>query len=96
MTITFSLKQGQTRTTSGPIPVRLKIAGAVEAHKQMEVIRFILVPIQINLNGCGIGPLLVLVSPCFRETVVITCKIRFVLSCSLDNLLQKNVIVSFF
>ena len=41
------------------------------------------------------GPLLVLVSPCFRETVVVTCKIGSFL-CSLDNLLQKNVIVFFF
>ena len=40
-------------------------------------------------------PLLVLVSPCFRENVVFTCKIgSFV--CSLDNLLQKKVIVFFF
>ena len=38
------------------------------------------------------GPLLVLVSPCFRENVVVTCKIGSFL-CSLDNLLQKNVIV---
>ena len=36
------------------------------------------------------GPLLVLVSPCFRETMVVTCKIGSSL-CSLDNLLQKNV-----
>ena len=41
------------------------------------------------------GPLLVLVSPCFRENVVVTCKIGPFL-CSLDNLLQKNVIVFFF
>ena len=41
------------------------------------------------------GPLLVLVSPCFRENVVVTCKIGSFL-CSLDNLLQKNVIVFFF
>ena len=41
------------------------------------------------------GPLLVLVSLCFRETVVVTCKIGSFL-CSLDNLLQKNVIVFFF
>ena len=41
------------------------------------------------------GPLLVLVSPCFRETVVVTCHIGSFL-CSLDNLLQKNVIVFFF
>ena len=41
------------------------------------------------------GPWLVLVSPCFRENVVATCKIWSFL-CSLDNLLQKNVIVLFF
>ena len=38
------------------------------------------------------GPWLVLVSPCFRENVVATCKIGSFL-CSLDNLLQKNIIV---
>ena len=41
------------------------------------------------------GPWLALVSPCFRENVVATCKIGSFL-CSLDNLLQKNVIVFFF
>ena len=41
------------------------------------------------------GPLLVPVSPCFRENVVVTCKTGSFL-CSLDNLLQKNVIVFFF
>ena len=41
------------------------------------------------------GPWLVLVSPCFRENEVATCKIGSFL-CSLDNLLQKNVIVFFF
>ena len=41
------------------------------------------------------GPWLVLVSPCFRENVVATCKIGSFL-CSLDILLQKNVIVLFF
>ena len=41
------------------------------------------------------GPWLVLISPCFRENVVVTCKIGCFL-CSLDNLLQKNVIVLFF
>ena len=41
------------------------------------------------------GPLLVLVSPCFRGNVVVSCKIGSFL-CSLDNLLQKNVIVFFF
>ena len=48
-----------------------------------------------HVNGCGMGPLLVLVSPCFKENVVVTCKIGSFL-CSLDNLLQKNVIVFFF
>ena len=48
-----------------------------------------------DLKGCGMGPWLVLVSPCFREKVVATCKIGSFL-CSLDNLLQKNVIVLFF
>ena len=41
------------------------------------------------------GPWLVLVSPCFRENVVATCRIGSFL-CSVDNLLQKNVIVFFF
>ena len=47
------------------------------------------------LKGCGMGPFLVLVSPCFRENVVATCKIGSFL-CSLDDLLQKNEIVLFF
>ena len=46
-------------------------------------------------KGCGMGPWLVLVSPCFRENVVSTYKIGSFLS-SLDNLPQKNVIVLFF
>ena len=48
-----------------------------------------------DFKGCGMGPWLVLVSPCFRENVVVTCKIWSFL-CSLDKLLQKNVIVLFF
>ena len=47
------------------------------------------------IKGCGMGPWFVLISPCFRENVVATCKIGSFL-CSLDNLLQKNVIVLFF
>ena len=43
---------------------------------------------------CEMGTLFV-VSSCFRENVVVTCKIGSFL-CSLDNLLQKNVIVFFF
>ena len=45
--------------------------------------------------GCGMGPLFVLVSPCFRENVVVTCKIGSFLY-NLDNLLQENVFVFFF
>ena len=41
------------------------------------------------------GSWLVLVSPCFRENVIATYQIGSFL-CSLDNLLQKNVIVFFF
>ena len=41
------------------------------------------------------GTLFVLVSPCFRENAVVTCRIGSFL-CSLDNLLQKNIIVFFF
>ena len=40
------------------------------------------------------GPWLVLVSLCFRENVVATCKIGSFL-CTLDNLLRKNVTVLF-
>ena len=50
---------------------------------------------QCPLKGCGMGPWHVLVSPCFRENIVATCKIGCFL-CGLDNLLQKNVIVLFF
>ena len=48
-----------------------------------------------QIKGCRMGPLLVLVSPCFRENVVVTFKIGSFL-CGLDNLLKKNAIVFFF
>ena len=48
----------------------------------------------VAFKGCGMGPWLVLVFPYFTENVVATCKIGSFL-CSLDNLLQKNVIVLF-
>ena len=35
------------------------------------------------VKECGMGPQLVFVSPCFRENVVVTCKIGSFL-CSLD------------
>ena len=47
------------------------------------------------LKGRVMGPLLVLVCPCLRENVFVTCKIVSFL-CSLDDFLQKNVIVFFF
>ena len=50
---------------------------------------------RLHVKGCGMGPWLVLVSPCFRENEVATCKIGSFLW-SLYNLLQKNVIVLFF
>ena len=49
---------------------------------------------RVIVKGCGMGPRLVLVFPCFRENIVATCKIGSFLCC-LDNLLQKNVIVLF-
>ena len=49
-----------------------------------------------SLKGCGMGPWLVLVSPCFSESVVGTCKLGLFFVCILDNLLQKNVIVFLF
>ena len=40
------------------------------------------------------GPLLVFVCPCFRENVIVTCKIVSLLG-SLDNCLLQNVIIFF-
>ena len=57
--------------------------------------RYIFIRFTCRVKGCGLGPWLVLVSPCFRENIVATCKIGCFL-CSWDNLLQKNVIVLFF
>ena len=50
----------------------------------------------LSIKGCGMGTLFVFVSSCFRENVVVTCKIGFFVVCSLDTLLQKNLIVFFF
>ena len=47
------------------------------------------------VKGCGMGTLFVVVSPCFRENIVVTCKSGSFL-CSLDNSLQRNAIVFFF
>ena len=48
-----------------------------------------------EFKGCGMGRWLVLVSPCFRKNIVATCEIGSFL-CSLNNLLQKNIIFLFF
>ena len=48
-----------------------------------------------SVKVCRMGPWFVYVSPCFRENVVGTCKIGSFL-CSLDNFLQKDVIVFLF
>ena len=45
----------------------------------------------VHIKGCGTGTLFIIVSPCFRENVLITYKFGSFL-CSLDNLLQKSVI----
>ena len=50
---------------------------------------------QLTLKLGGMGPGRDLVSPCFRKNIVATCKIGSFLY-SLDNLLQKNVLVLFF
>ena len=47
-----------------------------------------------RVKGTQMGPLLVLVSPCFRDNVNVTCKIVSFL-CILDNFLLKNAIVFF-
>ena len=47
------------------------------------------------LKGTRMGPMVVLVSPCFRERVNVTCKIVSFLF-SLDNFLLKNAIIFVF
>ena len=48
----------------------------------------------VFVKGTQMGPLFVLVCRCFRENVIVTCKIVTLL-CSLDNFLLKNVILFF-
>ena len=47
-----------------------------------------------RVKGTKIGPLLVLVCPCFQRNVIATCKIVSFL-CNLDNFLLKNVTIFF-
>ena len=58
--------------------------GTHKAHRNVHLIRGV-----EWVHGLFLFP------PCFKENVVATCKIGSFL-CSLDNLLQKNVIVLFF
>ena len=51
--------------------------------------------ITMHFKGCGMGPWLILVSPCLRGKCSCHMQIGSFL-CNLDNLLQKNVIVVFF
>ena len=81
-----SLAQTKLSLTNIPCPAALWLQGLTMALKRNSW-RY--------LKGCGMGRWLVLVSPCFKENVVATCKIGSFL-CSLDNSLQKNVIVLFF
>ena len=67
-----------------------KTSNSVSTIKGLGILSWAICILRGCINGCGMGPLLVLVSPCFRETVVVTRKIGSFL-CSLDNLLQKNV-----
>ena len=86
----LQMKQKNKFWTIGPCTLRQQFifVNVQSTYNSMDQIWWI-------LKGCGMGPWLVLVSPCFRENVVATCKIGYFL-CSLDNLLQKNVIVFFF
>ena len=78
-----------TPTKGGSVTMTCWIFGHIFTNAQ--VLQFF----WCYFKGCGMGTLFVLVSPCFRENVVVTCKIGSFL-CSLDNLLQKNLIVFFF
>ena len=119
---TFSLKQGETRSNSLPIPHPLILpyinygvliwgnTCKIYLNKIFKLQKWAIRTISNSyyrshtgslfskfniLKGCGMGPWLVLVSPCFRENVVATWKIGSFL-CSLGHLLQINVIVLFF
>ena len=85
LTIIFQCSKNYGTTTLVTMVTRLKVApNMADSISLSRTYR--------SLKGCGMGPWLVLVFPCFRENVVATCKIGSFL-CSLDNLLQKNVIV---
>ena len=80
----FSIQNAALSTQRPPVEIALTCSFEINILPHVQVVK-----------GCGMGPRLVLISPCFRENVVATCKIGSFL-CSLDNLLQTNVIVLFF
>ena len=51
------------------------IARSLNKHANDRPITNHLATLKCHFKGCRIGPWLVLVSPCFRENVVATCKI---------------------
>ena len=81
--------------TDGTDAISVEAATIIGMHKITIGVQTHLYSRPKVLKGCGMGPWLVLVSPCFRENVVATCKIGSFL-CSLDYLLQINVIVLVF
>ena len=67
----------------------------VKGHQRSNVVKYALwlsvwsKELLMQVKGFGMGPLLVLVSPCFRENVFVTCKIGSFL-CSLDTSEKRN------
>ena len=47
-------------------------------HKNTHRIWLTFSLVRSNINGCGMGPLLVRVSPCFRENVIVNDWVFFV------------------
>ena len=79
----------QQKTEDKVIPICLSCLGRWHTHTQKKGQTACLI------KGTQMGPQLVLVSPSFRENIIVTCKIVSFL-CSLDYFILKNVIVFFF
>ena len=52
--------------------------------------------LRLHFKGCGMGPWLVLVPPCFRENVVATCKIVLEIKFQNGARLKKAYFLLFF
>ena len=63
-------------------------------HLSVKTYFYFFIKWNTSLKGTQMGPLLVLVCSCFRESIIVTCKIVSFL-CSLDNFLLTNVIIFF-